>query len=87
MEFIYCNSCCLVTKSCPTLCNTMDCIPQVSLVYLCPWDFPGKPEVGCHFLLQGIFPTQVSNPCLFMFPALAARFFTASTTWEAPLKI
>ena len=20
---------------------------------------------GCHFLLQGIFPTQGSNPCLF----------------------
>ena len=26
---------------------------------LCPWDFPGKyTGVGCHFLLQGIFPTQ-----------------------------
>ena len=26
---------------------------------LCPWDFPGKnTEVGCHFLLQGIFQTQ-----------------------------
>ena len=25
---------------------------------LCPWDFPGKNTgVGCHFLLQGIFPT------------------------------
>ena len=32
---------------------------------LCPWDFPGKStESGCHFLLQGIFPTQGSNPCL-----------------------
>ena len=32
---------------------------------LCPWDFPGKNTgVGCHFLLQGIFPTQGSNPCL-----------------------
>ena len=29
---------------------------------ICPWDFPGKNSgVGCHFLLQGIFPTQVSN--------------------------
>ena len=27
-----------------------------------PWDFPGKStEVGCHFLLQSIFPTQGSN--------------------------
>ena len=31
----------------------------------CPWDPPGKNTgVGCHFLLQGIFPTQESNPCL-----------------------
>ena len=30
-----------------------------------PWDFPGKStRVGCHFLLQGIFPTQGSNPGL-----------------------
>ena len=29
---------------------------------LCPWNFPGKnTEVGCHFLLQGIFPSQGSN--------------------------
>ena len=32
---------------------------------LCPRDFPGKNTgVGCHFLLQGIFPTQRSNLCL-----------------------
>ena len=32
---------------------------------LCPWDFPGKnTRVGCHFLLQGIFPTQGWNPGL-----------------------
>ena len=30
---------------------------------LCSWDFPGKDTgVGGHFLLQGIFPTQGSNP-------------------------
>ena len=29
---------------------------------LCPWDFPGKNTgEGCHFLLQGIFPTQGWN--------------------------
>ena len=28
-----------------------------------PWDFLGKSAgVDCHFLLQGIFPTQESNP-------------------------
>ena len=32
---------------------------------LCPWDSPGKNTgVGCHFLLQGIFLTQGSNPSL-----------------------
>ena len=30
---------------------------------LCLWDSPGKNTgVGCHFLLQGTFPTQESNP-------------------------
>ena len=30
---------------------------------ICPWDFPGKNTgVGCHFLLQGIFPNQELNP-------------------------
>ena len=34
---------------------------------LCPWDSPGK-NIGvcCHALLQGIFPTQGSNPCLLL---------------------
>ena len=31
----------------------------------CPWDSPGKNTgMGCHFLLQGIFQTQESNPGL-----------------------
>ena len=30
-----------------------------------PWGFPGKSTgVGCHFLLQGIFPTQGLKPGL-----------------------
>ena len=45
---------------------------------LCPWNSPGKNTVGCHSLLQGIFPTQESNPCLFIPPALAGRFFTTN---------
>ena len=46
--------------SCPTLCNPMN---PTRLLY--PWDSPGKNTgVGCHFLLQGIFPTQGSNPGL-----------------------
>ena len=31
----------------------------------CPWDSPGQNTgVGCHALLQGIFPTQGPNPYL-----------------------
>ena len=31
----------------------------------CPWNSPDKNTgVDCHFLLQGIFPTQGSNRCL-----------------------
>ena len=36
---------------------------------LCPWDSPGKNTgVGCHFLLQGILPTQGSNLHLLSLP-------------------
>ena len=32
---------------------------------LCPWDSPGKNAgIDCHFLLQGIFPTQGLSPHL-----------------------
>ena len=38
---------------------------QTQLSNLRPWDFPDKNTgVGCHFRLQGIFPTQGSNPGL-----------------------
>ena len=43
-------------------CDTMDCSPAR---LLCQQDFSGKNTgVGCHFLLQGIFPTQGLNPQL-----------------------
>ena len=33
-------------------------------MFLCLWDFPGKnTEVGCYFLLQGIFPTKETKVC------------------------
>ena len=36
-----------------------------SIRLLCPWYSPGKNTgMGCHAFLQGIFPTQRSNPCL-----------------------
>ena len=39
------------------------------LQLLCPRGFPGKnPGAGCHFLLQGIFPTQGLNSRLLCLP-------------------
>ena len=68
-------------QSCPTLVRPYGLQP---VRLLCPWDSPGKnTEVGCHTLLQGIFPTQGSNLCLLCLPALAGGFFTTSATWEA----
>ena len=47
------------------------------------WNFSGKnTRVGCHFLFQGIFPTQGLNLCLIYPPALTGRFFTPSVTWK-----
>ena len=55
--------CYLVSQSCPTLSDPMDCSPPSRL--LCAWDSPGKNTgVGCHALLQGIFPTRALNTCL-----------------------
>ena len=53
---------CLVVLSCSILCNPTDRhLPGSSV----QGDSPGKNTgVGCHALLQGIFPTQGSNPGL-----------------------
>ena len=57
-----CSVLSLVTQSCLTLCDPMDCSLPGSSVHR---DSQGKNTgVGCHGLLQGIFPTQGSNPGL-----------------------
>ena len=54
-------SSCLATKLCPTLLRPRVLQPAR---FPCPWDFPDNTGIGCHFLLQGIFPTQGLNPSL-----------------------
>ena len=64
---------CRLTLSCSvvSLCNPMYCSFPGSF---CPWNFLGRNTgAGCHFLLQGIFPTHIS-----LFPSLAGRFFTTA---------
>ena len=49
-------------QSCTALCDPMDCSPPGFSVH---GIFQARVlELGCHFLLQGIFPTQGSNPGL-----------------------
>ena len=57
---------CSVTKLCLTLCDPVDCSPPGSSVHGFPRQAYGS---GSRFLLQGIFPTRGSNPCLLPRPA------------------
>ena len=53
---------CLVTQSSPTVFDSTDCSPPGSSVHEDP---TGKNIImGCHAILQGIFPTQGLNPSL-----------------------
>ena len=59
-------------QSCPTLCEPAR--------LLCPWDSPGKDAgVGCHALLEGLFPTQGSNPCFIRPLPWQAVLYTSNT--------
>ena len=61
----YCFPCLKEDYACSCLVATV--VPQwtIGLRLLCPWDSSGKSTgVGCHALLQEIFPTKGSNPSL-----------------------
>ena len=75
----------LVTQSCPTLCNPMDCSPPGSSV---SGDSPGKNTgVGCHARFRGIFTTQGSNPglphCRGIFYQLSHQGSPRTLQWAA----
>ena len=86
---------CWLCSVCCTLCV---CAQSFSGVWLfeTPWTIafqallsvncPGTSTgAGCHFLLQGMFPTQmwIKSAFLAASPVLAGRFFTAVLQWEA----
>ena len=82
---LVCAVLCLVAQSCPTLCGPMDCSPQGSSVH---GDSPGKNTgVGCHALLQGIFPTQGLNPglphCRLRWTQLIQLFKSWNLLWHS----
>ena len=77
---------CVYASLCPALYGLTNCSPPGSSAHQAPplaWNFPGKNTgVDCHFLLQGIFPTQRSNSCLLHLLCWQACSFTTSATWS-----
>ena len=74
---IWNNVCGKSLQSCPTLWDIMECSLPGSSIH---GDSPGKNTgVGCHALLQGIFPIQGSNLCL-----LCLLFWEAGSLPLAP---
>ena len=83
---------CSVAQWCPTVCDPMDCsLPGSSVHRILQariqeyWSGKKKKKntgVGCHFLLQGIFPgIEPTSLCLLHWRVAS----TTSTTWEAQL--
>ena len=55
---------CVHARSAPVM-SSYSRLPRLQPASSSPWDSPGKDTgLGCRALLQGIFPTQGSNPCL-----------------------
>ena len=75
-----CCCCRLVAQPCPTLCNPVGCsvrrILQAGMLA----------GVGCHVLLQGIFPTQGLNPGLLNCREIIYRQASREAHLEVALK-
>ena len=71
---------CMIAQLCLILCNPMDSSPSGSSVH---GIFQAKNTgVGFHFLLQGIFPTQVLNLHLLHLLHWPADSLPTSAIWE-----
>ena len=69
---------CSVAQSCPTLCDPKDCSPPLSMGFSRQEYWSGLPCPP-----PGDLPNPGIKPESLISPALAAGFFTTSTTWEA----
>ena len=77
--YVLCSLLCLVTHSCPTLCDLMNCSPSGSSIH---GDSPSKnTRVGCHALSRGSsHPSDWTHVSL-----IVGRFFTVWATREAQI--
>ena len=70
---------CLVAQSCPVVCDPVDCNPPGFSVHM---DSLGKnTRVGCHALLQGIFPTQELNQGLLHYRWILQQLSHQGSPW------
>ena len=68
--------------SCSVLSNSLGSHGLQPTRRLCPWNSPGKNTgVGNHSLLQGIFPTQGSNPGLLLCRQILQRLSHQRGPW------
>ena len=73
---------CLVSQSCLTICDPMDCNPPGSSVH---GDSPGKNTgADCHAVLQGILQTRGLNPGLLHCRRFFFFFFNHLSHQESP---
>ena len=74
-----------IMHPCSVVSNSLWAHGLKSIRLLCPWDSPGKNiGVGCHLLLQGIFPTQDWTHVFCVF-CIGRQILYHSTTWKAPV--
>ena len=68
--YVNCPQYIMLVTHCSVLSNSFATPWTQAIRLLCPWNFSSKnTTVGCHFLLQGIFPAQGSKLCLLQWQA------------------
>ena len=75
---------CVCMLNCVNFCGPMDCNPPGSSVHRI---FQARILEWLSLPTPGNRPYQGMEPASLMFPVLAGRFFTTSTTWEVPMII
>ena len=70
----HCNYVSIINYFLKCILNHFSCVWLFATLCTVVHQAPLSMGVGCHFLLQGIFPSQELNLCL-MSPALASRLF------------
>ena len=91
MQFFESDCMCACMFSHSVASDSLQPLGQYPTSLLCSWNFLGKNiGVGCHFLLQGIFPTQRSNLLLFcvlhwQMDSLTPHHLGSPRKWLCPL--